>query len=126
MPDGPGKWVCPSGYLDYDEDGWDAMRRETYEETSFLFDDYKKYLIFDNDKEPFYTHTKPNENRQNILIWYCVIFDFSSIGLPKNIESYKNYEVDKVKWLPIEHIKKYEWGFKHDERIRRAIDTHIY
>jgi 8-oxo-dGTP pyrophosphatase MutT (NUDIX family) len=120
MPEGGGLWVVPSGYLNYDEDGWDAMRRETYEESSFFVDKYKKYLVFDNDQDSFYTHTKPTENRQNVVIWFCLIYDFSKIGLPKDIESYKDHETDIVKWIPLSQIFNYKWSFKHDERIEQA------
>jgi 8-oxo-dGTP pyrophosphatase MutT (NUDIX family) len=123
MPDGPGLWSVPSGYINYDEDGWDALRREVYEETSFDIDSYKKYLVFNNDKDSFYTHTKPGENRQNIVIWYCIIYDFSGRDLPREIETYKDEESDKIEWIPIERVfnSTYKWAFKHDERIEQAI-----
>jgi len=121
MPDGKGLWVVPSGYMNYDEDGWDAMRRECWEETGFDVNKYKRY--FDNDKEPFYTHTKPTENRQNIVIWYCIIYDFSGRDLPREVETYKDKEIDKVEWIPIEKVftSNYKWAFGHDERIERAV-----
>jgi len=125
MPEGKGLWVVPSGYLNYDEDGWDAMRRETYEETSFFVDKYKKYLMYDNDKEPFYTHTKPSENRQNVAIWYCLLYDFSKSKLPKEIEKHKDKETDEVKWLSIKEISSYNWAFNHDERINQAFSMLI-
>ena len=123
MPDGAGMWACPSGYLDYDEDGWESMRREIYEETSFFVDEYEKYVVFDNNKDPWYTHTKPTENRQNIVLWYCIIYDFSKVGLPRQIESFKDKEIEKIKWMPLE--KTFEsglkWAFNHDERIEQVI-----
>jgi len=122
MPEGPGQWACPSGYIDYDEDGWEAIKREVYEETSFYLDDYERYLTFNNDEDSFYTHTKPGENRQNIVVWYCMIYDFSGTELPRDIEQYKDHEVDIVKWIPIEHVfnGKYDWAFAHDQRIEKA------
>jgi len=123
MPDGPGLWAVPSGYLNYDEDGWDSMRRELYEETGFFVDHYKKYLVFDNDKENFYTHSKPDENRQNVVLWYCLIYDFSKIGLPKDVESYTDSEIDAIKWIPVEDVfgPKYKWAFNHEKRIEMAL-----
>ena len=124
MPEGAGLWAVPSGYLNYDEDAWDAMRRELYEETSFFVDDYKKQLVFDNNEEPLFTFTKPLENRQNVILWFCLIYDFSEISLPKDIESYKDSEIDAIKWMPIEDVfsNKYKWAFKHDERVRNALN----
>jgi 8-oxo-dGTP pyrophosphatase MutT (NUDIX family) len=124
MPDGKGLWVVPSGYINYDENGWDAMRRECYEETSFFIDKYKKYVVFDNDKESFYTHTNPSENRQNIVVWFCIVYDFSKRDdLPREVESYVDEEVDKVRWIPVKKVFDftYKWAFKHNERIEQAI-----
>jgi 8-oxo-dGTP pyrophosphatase MutT (NUDIX family) len=123
MPDGKGLWVVPSGYINFDEDGWEGVRRETYEETSFDIEGYRKYLVFNNDREAFYTHTKPSENRQNIVIWYCEIFDFSGSELPRDIESYTDSEVDKVAWIPLERVlsSTIKWAFNHEERIEQAV-----
>ena len=123
MPDGTGLWCLPCGYIDYDENGYDAIRREIYEETSFFVDKYKKQLIFDNNKESFYTHTDPSENRQNIVIWYYFIYDFSKTGLPKKVNRFKNEEVAMVKWLNLisAYDLYYNWAFNHDERIKHAI-----
>lgn len=124
MPYGAGLWVAPGGFFDYDEDGWDSLRRETYEETSFLIDDYEKHIIFDNDKEPFYVRTSPDENRQNIVLNYCIVFDFEK--LPIDIEQHTNSEVTKVKWILIEDINKYNWAFEHDTRIKMALNKCTY
>jgi len=123
MPEGPGLWVAPCGYMDWNENGWDALRREVYEETSFYIDEYKKYMIFNNDKEPYYTITDVNENRQNVVLCYCVIFDFSEIDLPREIENYKYKEIEKIEWIPIERVltPNYLWGFDHNKRIEEAI-----
>lgn len=121
MPDEPGKWVVPCGYMDWDESGWDALRREIYEETSFFIDKFKKNLVYDNDKEPFFVKTTPDENRQNIAINYCLLFDFEKTGLPKTVEKYKDHEVDQVKWVDYKEIDDYPWGFEHEKRIEMAL-----
>ena len=122
MPDGAGLWVVPSGYIDYNENGWDAIRRETYEETSFFIDTYKKDILFDNDKQPFYVHSEPNENRQNIVLWYTLLIDFTKKGLPEEILSYKNSEIDGVEWLSTEKLNSHKWAFNHKERIKMALN----
>jgi 8-oxo-dGTP pyrophosphatase MutT (NUDIX family) len=119
MPTAPGKWVVPSGYLDWDESGWEALRRELYEESSFLIDDYETRLIYDNNKQPFYVKTEPDEHLQNIALNYCLILGVGSI--PIHIESYKNEETEEVKWIPIEKIEDYDWAFEHNKRISMAL-----
>lgn len=122
MPDQPGKWVVPCGYLDWDENGWDALRREVYEETSFLIDNYSKYVVYDHEKDPFYVMTEPRENRQNVALNYCIIYDFTDKGLPLKVEKYTDDEVAQVKWINIKDIRKYDWAFEHDKRIDMALN----
>lgn len=123
MPVVPGRWVLPCGYIDWNENGWDALRREVYEETGFLIDDYKKYLYYKVSKEPYFVKTEINENSQNIVLNYRVFFKFSKKDFPKHIEKNKNEEVAKVKWIPLEDVlsKKYNMAFEHEERIEKAI-----
>jgi len=123
MMDAPGMWAVPSGYLDWDESGWDAVVRELYEETSFYVPKFESNLIFDNDKEPWFVRTDPGENRQNIALSYCLIYDFSK-RLPTEIETYKDSEIEEIKWIPVEQVltSGKQWSFNHDERIEMAVE----
>jgi 8-oxo-dGTP pyrophosphatase MutT (NUDIX family) len=123
MQDEPGKWALVSGYLDFNETGWEGVCRETYEETSFDVRKYENNLIFDNDKQPWFVNTDPKENRQNISLSYIMIYDFTR-ALPEDVESYKDSEISEVKWLPIEHVisGNREWAFGHQYRIFNAIE----
>jgi len=120
MPDAPNKWCAPCGYMDWDESGWDALRREVYEETSFFIDKYKKFIVYDHEKEPFYVKTDPDENRQNIALNYMLIFDFEKTGLPKEIEKFKDSEITEIKWISLADVDDYPWAFQHDARIEMA------
>ena len=122
MADEPGKWCLPCGYLDWDENGWDALRREVYEETSFLIDDHKKFLVFDNQQSPFFVNTSPTENRQNVAMSYALVFDFPHDVFPKNIEEHVDNEITAVKWLPYTDRHEYTWAFNHDRRINMALE----
>ncbi len=53
MMDEGNKWAVVSGYMDWDEDGMEAIVRETYEETSFHMPQYENNLVFNNDGDPF-------------------------------------------------------------------------
>lgn len=123
MMDAPGLMAIPSGYLDWDESGWEALCRELYEETGFDVRKYKGNLIFDNDEQPFFVRTDPGENRQNIAMSYVMIYDFSK-GLPKEVETFKNSEIESVKWIPVERIfdNGNDWAFNHDKRIEMAVE----
>jgi 8-oxo-dGTP pyrophosphatase MutT (NUDIX family) len=123
MMDEPGKLAIVSGYLDWDESGWEGITRELYEETGFDVRKYQNNLIFDNDQQPWFVNTDPGENRQNVSMTYILIYDFSK-GLPKEVENFSDSEIESVKWMPIEHIFKHsgKWAFNHDERIEMAVE----
>ena len=121
MPDEPNKFVVPCGYLDWDENGFDGMIREVYEETNMYLPDYKPFLVFDNNEQPFHVNTNPITNKQNISLEYVMVYDFkdSQEFFPMEIENFTCRETSKVEWLKIQDLydNKYEWGFKHDKLI---------
>ena len=123
MMDGPNLWALPSGYMDYDETGWDAARRELYEETSLDIDRYDKICITNNNKQPFEVITDPKHNRQNIVLEYCIVLNFnkSQEKFPIELEQYKNRETAQIKWLMPNRLTQVNWAFNHDERIKNAL-----
>ena len=112
-----GKWCCPCGYMDWDENGWQAITREVYEETGFYIPKYIDHIAFDNDKHPFYINTEPNEHAQNIAISYGVFFEFEDTEFPWGITKFKNDEISQLKFVLIDDIKNYDIAFNHDDRI---------
>lgn len=123
IADEPGKWCLPCGYLDWNESGWDALRREVYEETSFLLDDYEEFLVHDNGKNPFFVNTSPSENRQNVALSYSLVFEFhNEEEFPKHIENHVDHEVSEIKWLPYDERHSLTWAFNHNHRINMALD----
>ncbi|MDD5648858.1 MAG: NUDIX hydrolase [Candidatus Nanoarchaeia archaeon] len=121
MPDSPGKWCLPCGYLDWDETGYEALIREFYEETSLYLPNYKNQLLFNNDEQPFFVNTDPSENRQNVSLSYITIFDFlEEKSLPLEILNFKNSEIDEIKWVELLDLIEYDFAFNHEERIVMA------
>jgi 8-oxo-dGTP pyrophosphatase MutT (NUDIX family) len=123
MMDQPDKWCLPCGYLDWDENGWEAVTRELFEETSIYLLDYEKCIVNDNNKQPFFVNTDPSENRQNVALSYCILMDVDE--LPQEPLSYKDKEIDKLEWILIENLKNYDFAFNHGERIKMAV-THLF
>lgn len=118
--DEPGKWCLPCGYMDWDENGWQAVTREIYEETSLYIPDYDQYLVNRNKKKPFFVNTEVSENRQNIALIYGMVFNFKD-GLPQeSLSSYTNIEIDDIKWVKIEDINDLDTAFNHSKRIQQA------
>lgn len=122
--DQPGKQALVSGYFDWDENGWDAMRREVWEESQLDINSIQEHLVFNNNKQPYYVKTCPGENRQNLTLNYILEYDFGDV-IPDCIEEtskFKSSEVDSVNWINIEDLNNYEWGFDHEYRILDALN----
>jgi len=131
MMDEANKFGIPCGYLDWDESLYEAMMREVYEETSFYIPDYEKYVIFDNNKQPFHVKDNPKtDKRQNVSHIYLTVFDFQDSqqaidAFPVDIENFKCRETALVRWMKLVNFyntrQNYEWAFNHDETIESAI-----
>jgi 8-oxo-dGTP pyrophosphatase MutT (NUDIX family) len=130
MPDEPGKCCMPCGYLDWGENGHEAMIREVYEETSLYLPDYEKYLINNYHKKPVGIHDEPTrDKRQNISMAYLSVYDFSKAmdQFPTNIQDFTDKEVAQVIWMPLtdfysKYERVYEWAFHHDETLKEVIN----
>jgi len=124
--DEPNKYGAPSGYLDWDENGFDAMVREVYEETSMYLPDYDPFLTFNNHEQPFYVHTDPTTDKlQNVSLTYLMVYDFHKEPnfFPTEIENYTDFETSKVEWLRLQDFYNCqdEWAFNHNKRIEMAM-----
>jgi len=124
MRDNAGDLCVPCGYLDWTETLYEGMMREVYEETSLYMPDYKKYLVYNNKKQPFYIKDKPTAHRQNVSHIYLNIYDFTKKGehFPKDVELFSCKETEWVKWLPMdsfldEYNVEFSWAFDHNQTI---------
>ena len=124
MPDEPNKICCPCGYLDWDENGFEGLIREVYEETSLYLNDIQTYMVSTNNRQPFYTETNPNSNKkQNIVLLYTGFYNFGEDPLP-DIESYTCPETKRVRWMKFSEFEKEknrnDWAFNHNKRIEQS------
>lgn len=121
--DMPGYQSLVCGYMDWDENGYEAVRREAYEETGLDLESLHHDLIFDNDKSPYFVKTDPGENRQNITLNYIFVYDFGSDGhyAMLDTEKFTSDEVDIVEWVNVNDLTNYTWAFEHEERIDDVI-----
>lgn len=126
MMDEPHKLCVPCGYLDWDETTYQAMIREVYEETSLYLYDFKNFIIFDNEKQPFTINDSPENNRQNVSFLYVTFLDFHRAmdKFPLEVENFKTKEIEYAKWIHVYDIYNTvedEWAFNHNEVIKQAI-----
>ena len=120
-PDSRGLYNIPSGYLDYDESGTEAVYREVWEETGLYLPDQK--IIINDLDNPWLVNTKPTENRQNVSHRHGCVISVEEGNLP--VLTYENSEPNEVsdlKWCPINEIGQYQFAFNHDTVIRNYVD----
>lgn len=127
MCEEPLKFGAPSGYLDWDETGFEGITREIFEETSMYLPDYEPFLQFDNDKQPFYVQSDPAKDKnQNVSLTYVMAYNFkdSPDFFPEEILNYTDRETAKVEWVKLVDFynSNREWAFNHDERIKSAYE----
>ncbi|RLF56675.1 MAG: hypothetical protein DRN27_09240, partial [Thermoplasmata archaeon] len=121
MREEPLKFGAPSGYLDWDETGFEAITREVFEETSLYLPDYSPFLMYNNNKQPFYVQSDPTKDKnQNVSLTYVMVYNFkdSPDFFPEEIEKYTDRETAKVEWLNLNNFyntDNREWAFNHDE-----------
>jgi 8-oxo-dGTP pyrophosphatase MutT (NUDIX family) len=117
--DYPGRWCVPCGYIDRNETGPEAARREVYEEIGLDINDFKQILV-SHLQQPWYVNTDPKENRQNITLRYGMCIDLGNNPLPDlHIDG---IEVADAKWAYADDLSKYNFAFSHDTLIRKYVD----
>lgn len=123
--DNIGKLNIPCGYMDWNENLRDATRRELYEETGFILEDYYEKAAIVALDQPWYVNTEPSENRQNIVLHSAFVFCLSAKRneeLPiLSLENMEEDEVESVEWMNLDvalnKTKSEDWAFNHKERI---------
>lgn len=112
-PDNVGKWVCPCGYLDYDETLKTAIIREVYEETG---------VLVPADKLQFAGIDDVPEGRQNLTVKFTAYLGSDSPAVKMlSKEHCEPDEVDEVMWIPVAKVGEYDWAFGHYELIRSFV-----
>lgn len=116
-----GYWNVQAGYLDWDESGTEAAKREIFEETNVNINSILlSCKILDNHiNEPFGYNTNPSANRQNVSLRFGLYFEVDDINIfDLSNRNSEPDEVGEIKWIPIRDVDKYGFAFNHDELIK--------
>lgn len=124
-PDYVGKWQVTCGYLDFDETGKEAIKRELYEELGLdiKINQIKKFCDIDDPKR---------DDRQNIIFRYLVEIGYDELlnqlksgQINKDTKSRggENNEIDDIALISINEIKNYSWAFNHENLLK---EVYIY
>jgi len=120
-PSEQGKMNLVAGYLDWDENGTEALYRECWEETGFNLPKYmKKFSVkLDNTNEPWSVSTDSNKHLQNVNLRYGIVLN-TDLELPEltNIHNEIEYESENPIWLSLSEIDNYIWAYNHDNIIK--------
>lgn len=119
-----GYWNLPCGYLDYNETIQECAVREIYEETGLFTPDIPTESIINNYMDfPYYINSDPSANRQNVSMYFGLVFE-SKYGLPElSDENSEDGEVEKLKWVNVRgELHTYtKFAFNHDVRINEFL-----
>ena len=112
-PDFQGYWNCPCGFLEKNEFGHVGAARETLEETGFhIQPDALK--MFSVQTDPY------KSNNGNVSIRYKAFVGFQKQITKVDIEGGEADEVERIKWIPLDEVERYQWAFGHDKTIFEA------
>lgn len=131
MPDFQGKMNLVCGYLDWDESSYEAVLRETWEESGFDVKKYmKKFKVLNNDlQNPWFVNSVPTKPRQNVTLRHGLVLKMSKNDiLPELTTQYNETENESEDptWIPIKDVYKYDWAFEHDKLIQDYLSLLIY
>lgn len=105
-PDFVGYWVCPCGYLDFNETTKEAAARECYEETGVKLPVESIEFVGYEDSI--------NSNRQNVTFRFSICLNETVETTNDNNEG---KETTDIKWIPVKDIDNYKWAFGHRDLI---------
>lgn len=114
VPDEQGKLCLPCGYIDWDENAFDAIRREVWEELGLDVQDEHEW---DYEPQPWWVQSEPNASRQNITMrfWFRRFCE----ELPElSADNCEPGEVEELIWVPYKEAINMELAFNHQEVIR--------
>jgi 8-oxo-dGTP diphosphatase len=99
-----GKWGLIGGYMDRDENVFEAAAREVYEETGWEIEDMKFIKLND-------TPSRPNEDTQNVSFVF-IAKGIKQTGTP-------DWESDEIRWFDLDNIPEDSMmAFDHADDIK--------
>lgn len=125
-PDFQGSWSLSCGYIDWDEDAYDAARREIWEEIGL---DVEKEgfqcLGGVHERQPWFVQSNPRASNQNISLRFWFTSPGEVNELPQlSADNCEPNEVDDVRWWKVEDALELELAFDQNTMIKMWRDNH--
>lgn len=125
--DKAGLWCLPCGYLDWNESGSEAVKREVWEEVGLNLDDYKDVIINGPTLDkPWHVKTEPDENRQNVTLYYGLVIIQKKLPIMTPNNDCEEGEIANAGWMMQKDIGNYEFAFNHDKIINEFLYKQVH
>ena len=121
-PDFRGYFCLVCGYLDWDEELYQAALRETWEEAGLNLAALEAGGMCTISRQPIFIDSRTTANRQNVTARF--LFELRLDQLPElSSENSEPDEIEQLLWMLIseQQLGNYKFCFNHDEVIR----THL-
>lgn len=105
-----GKWCLPCGYLDYDEDIYEAASRELFEEAGIFIpaEKFKKCGVYEIMSDP------KRDELQNVTFHFLVELENDNVFIDEK-------EAIDYAWIDETSTNSKEFAFNHGERIKKVL-----
>lgn len=126
-PNEVGKWCLPCGYLDWNEDAADAVRRETWEETGVNVDELVKSATvtlcnFMDYRQPWLVMSEPDKDEyQNVCLHFGLAVRIAELPKIGKQAGGEEDECEEIQWVSVEKVNDLDVCFNHKERIKEFL-----
>lgn len=117
-PDEHGKFCCPCGYLEWNENCEQAIQREIEEETG-------AYITSDQFTLTSINSNPKDDKRQNVTFRYAVVLPKEkALAIKFNTDKSEKNEVAAIMWMNLNEVKAHNWAFNHENLIFSVLEQY--
>lgn len=124
-PDFQGHWSLCCGYMDWDEDAYDAARREIWEEIGLDVEGQGFSCQGGvHENQPWFVQSSPRASNQNISLRFWFGHEDISTLPELSMGNCEPNEVDDVRWWKVNDALELQLAFDQNTMIRLWRDRH--